>query len=29
MKIFEINEMIVPKIGVADGIVFQLWKNKK
>ena len=29
MKIFEINEMIVPKIGVAEGIVFQLWKNQK
>ena len=29
MKIFEIKRMIVPKIGVADGIIYQLWKKSK
>jgi exopolyphosphatase/guanosine-5'-triphosphate,3'-diphosphate pyrophosphatase len=28
MKHFEINEMIVPKIGVADGIIYQLYKKQ-
>jgi exopolyphosphatase/guanosine-5'-triphosphate,3'-diphosphate pyrophosphatase len=26
MKAFQIEEMIVPKIGLADGIIYQLWK---
>jgi exopolyphosphatase/guanosine-5'-triphosphate,3'-diphosphate pyrophosphatase len=29
MKIFEIKRMIVPKIGVADGIIYQLWKKSR
>ena len=28
MKTFEIKRMIVPKIGVADGIIYQLYKKK-
>ena len=28
MKAFEIKRMIVPKIGVADGIIYQLYKKK-
>ena len=29
MKTFEIKRMIVPKIGVADGIIYQLWKKSR
>jgi exopolyphosphatase/guanosine-5'-triphosphate,3'-diphosphate pyrophosphatase len=29
MKTFEIKRMIVPKIGVADGVIYQLWKKSK
>ncbi len=29
MKTFGIKQMIVPKIGVADGIIYQLWKKSK
>jgi exopolyphosphatase/guanosine-5'-triphosphate,3'-diphosphate pyrophosphatase len=29
MKNFNLKQMIVPKIGVADGIIYQLWKNTK